>query len=397
MNRKKVTVDYILMNIVFWCGYAVIWSYTAVYLEYAGYNNLITGLVTGIGAVISVIMQPVLASLINKYEQFDTRTNMIGLKLISVMIAVVIMIKPAGHYTIALLFMVLAAMEASIPSMLSTLAMEFVNSGCYVNYGLARGCGSIAYALFSLFLGYAVIWFKPSVLMICYLVLSSVFLMMSFLFPKTEQGMGQKSREKKSADRKKSLTGLFSKYPFLLSFMLASIFLFMGHNMINIFLVRIIERAGGSSSNLGLALAIAAGVELPVMGYFVKLSRKFKISGMLLFSALFFVLKSILTLFSIKQWMIYIAQFLQFGAFALFTPASVYFINQSMEEEDSGIGQALLGACSLGLGGAFGNVLGGFVIERTNVAGMLICSIVLGIVGFFCMLRSYQSCNTNME
>lgn len=36
--------------------------------------------------------------------------------------------------------------------------------------------------------------------------------------------------------------------------------------------------------------------------------------------------------------MVYLAQFLQFGGFALFTPASVYFINMALEEEDRNAG-----------------------------------------------------------
>ena len=86
--------------------------------------------------------------------------------------------------------------------------------------------------------------------------------------------------------------------------------------------------------------------------------------------------------------MIYIVQFLQFGAFALYTPASVYFINKAMDEKDSGVGQALLGSCSLGLGGALGNVLGGFVVEQSGVSGMIVCAVILAVVGFFCMLIS---------
>lgn len=216
MNNTKGKISYILMHIAFWCGYAVTWSYTAVYLEDCGYNNAVTGLVTGIGAVISVIMQPVLASMIQKFEKLNTRTNIIILKLLSIAVSIVIMMRPGGHYTVALLFMILAAIDASVPSMLSTLAMESVNAGRYINYGLARGSGSIAYALFSLFLGYAVLWFEPSSLMLFYMVLSVVTLGISFLFPDVKKDLPE-DKDSAKQEKKTDSTGIFSKYPFLLS------------------------------------------------------------------------------------------------------------------------------------------------------------------------------------
>ncbi len=63
-------------------------------------------------------------------------------------------------------------------------------------------------------------------------------------------------------------TGILRKYLFLLCFLVGTVLLFMEHNMINIFLVRIIEGVGGSSENLGVAIAIAATLELPIMAYF---------------------------------------------------------------------------------------------------------------------------------
>lgn len=396
IKDKKSTISYIFMHLIFWCSYAVTWSYTAVYLEDCGYNNTIIGLVTGIGAVISVIMQPFLAALINRFQKLNTRTNIVTLKLASILIAAVIMLRPQGVYSVALLFILLAAIDASIPSMLSTLAMESVNAGRYINYGLARGIGSIAYALFSLFLGYAVVWFAPSFLMPAYIVLSAVTVGVSFLFPYSRHADDSNINNSKRTEKDGAIS-LFSKYPFLLFFLIASVTLFMGHNMINMFLVRIIERAGGTSADLGLALAIAATVELPVMGCFVKLSAKFKINKMLLFSSAFFVIKCVMTLIAMKLWMVYIAQFLQFGAFALFTPASVYFINKTMDEKDSGVGQALLGACSLGLGGALGNVLGGIIVEQSGVAGMIVCSIVLSAAGLGCMFISSRKADSVAE
>ena len=62
-----------------------------------------------------------------------------------------------------------------------------------------------------------------------------------------------------------------------------------------------------------------------------------------------------------------------------------------MKRKDSGIGQALLGAFSLGLGGALGNVIGGFVLERFGASGMLLVTILLSASGLLFIIKSVFS------
>ena len=254
--------------------------------------------------------------------------------------AILMLIELPGIYTVAVLFTLLAAFEASIPSILNSIAMEANNAGGEINYGFARGMGSVGYAIFS----------------------------------------------------------LFKKYSCLKYFLPASVLLFMSHNMVCVFLPMIIENAGGDSSKLGIALAISTMVEFPVMSYFLKLSQKIKTEKLLVISAIFFTIKSGVALAASSVGAVYLAQLLQFGGFALFTPASVYFINMALEEEDRNVGQAMLGACSLGLGGTFGNVLGGMLLEKAGLSVMLTVSTVFCMAAILLMMFSRKSyLKTNLK
>ena len=349
------------IHMLFWSGYSVIWSFTAVYLQACGYHSGIVGFVTGIGAVISVLIQPVLASFIAKNEKMSNHGNVLILKVLATIMAIVMYVKMPGFYTTAILFTLIAALEASIPSILSSIAMECVNAGIEINYGFARGMGSVFYAIFSLLLGYAVSFFGEDCLILLYLGINIITLGVLYLFKRAcgaNTGKMQVTEEKKSAP----MFSLFGKYSYLKYFLTGAVLLFMSHNMVCVFLPMIIENAGGDSSNLGVALAISAAVEFPVMAYFAKISKKIAIDKLLIISAFFFTIKSTVAMFAGTVPLVFLAQFLQFGGFALFTPASVYFMNQSLKEEDRNVGQALLGACTLGLGGTFGNVLGGMIL-----------------------------------
>lgn len=393
---KKLNLFYNLTHMLFWCGYAIVWSYTAIFLQARGYNNQVVGLVTGIGAVISVLLQPFLASLVAKNKNMSNRSNVILLKLITVVIAVIMMPKLPGLYTVAILFTALAALEATIPSILSSIAMECVNSGMEINYGAARGMGSIAYAFFSLFLGYAVSFFGEGCLLLLYVGTSILTVGIVIIFQNTYQRESRilKKHEAEKAlqqnvDREdRNMFSLLKKYSYLKYFLISSVLLFMSHNMVCVFLPQIIQGAGGDSSKLGIALFISAGVEFPVMSYFVKLSKKISVDKLLIVSAVFFGIKSLAAMFAGDVAIVYLAQFLQFGGFALFTPASVYFINLSLKEEDRNVGQALLGACTLGLGGTFGNVLGGIILENAGLFALTGVSTLFCVIGTVFMIIS---------
>lgn len=400
MKSKRLSVIYILIHGFFWCTYAVTWSYTALYLQSCGYSSSVVGLVTGVGAVLSIILQPILATFTSKLRFMNNRSNILFLKLLSIAVGAVMMAELPGIYTTAFLFTFAAAIDASIPSILSCVAMDSINSGVYINYGVARGGGSIVYAMYSLLLGVLIQFFGVSCLMPLYIGTGVITVILVWAFMRcydkkvrtVEEIVGAKKIDREDGANQKgtSMPEIIKKYSFLKWFLAASVLLFMGHNMINVFMLNIIENAGGSSANLGLALAISAMVELPVMVCFVSLSQKISTERLLVISAVCFTVKSVFTCFAGSLALVYIAQLMQIGAFAVFTPASVYFINQKMSREDSGMGQALLGSCSLGLGGTLGNIIGGFVLESAGLSSMLVCASVLSAVGIVFMIKCMQ-------
>lgn len=385
-NKAKIT--YMLSQAVFWCTYGISWSYTASFLSSKGYSSFIIGLVTGIGAVISVILQPVIAAVTRRFNVLCNKRNIIILKALSLAASAFIMLSPPGAYTTAVLFTVLTAIDASIPSMLSTLAMDYINSGNQLNFGLARGCGSISYAIFTLILGYVVQYLGADILMAMYIVLGIVNIITVILFPADNS-------EEHFADNNKD-SNILRKYPFLIFFLTACVLLYIAHNIFNVFLLNIVQRAGGDNTNLGIALAISAFVELPAMAAIVKIAKKISIEKVILVSSISFTLKAAACVFAVSIPAVYAVSAMQMIAFALFTPSSVYFINKHMQQHDSAIGQALIGSCTLGLGGTLGNIIGGLVIDIAGLTPTLIFSAILsacGTVVMFMTMRVIKICN----
>ena len=393
-ESKKYQIIYIFMHIFFWISYLISWSYTAVYLTYRGQSSTTIGLVTGIGAIISVIAQPLLTSFIEKSHFLDIKKLIIFIKMLSLGFAALIHFIPTNGLLIIVLFTLVCMLDVSLTSMYNSICMDTVNRGININFGLGRGAGSCFYAISSVIFGYLVKDAGPGILMPLYILFSLLAVMAVVAFPYVKPALnkGNVVLEKNDNDLEraggsdKKRNGLFSKYPFLMPFLVSTVLVFMGHSMFNMFLINVIERAKGDSSSMGIALAIAAATELPVMSFATKLSKKFTTTKLLMISTLFFTFKMLLSFFAFNMAILFIAQFMQCGAFAIYTPVAVYYINEKLESKDRAMGQSLNGAFSLGLGGAVGNIIGGVIVDNFGVPAMILFAAGISLLGFFFML-----------
>ena len=146
-------------------------------------------------------------------------------------------------------------------------------------------------------------------------------------------------------------------------------FLFTFHNMNNAYLIKVIENVGGTSADMGRMLSIAAVTELPVMFLFSRISKHFKSSTLLIVSGIFFAMRAAGFMLAGNMMIMYLAATLQIGSFALYIPSSVYYVNETMLDQDKFKGQAVMTATNT-LGGVFGSLLGGFLIDHAGVGAM---------------------------
>ena len=98
----------------------------------------------------------------------------------------------------------------------------------------------------------------------------------------------------------------------------------------------------------------------------------------------FCTLKAAALLASFNMLGVMLAQPLQMLGYGLFTPASVYFVNESVPEADRVRGQTVMMVASNGMGGMLGSYLSGRALDigaLLPVGGanlMLLCCIALG-------------------
>src|SRR5699024_7564118 len=110
------------------------------------------------------------------------------------------------------------------------------------------------------------------------------------------------------------------------------------------------------------------------------LAEKRPIEFWLKISIVFFIVKNIITFLATNMFMIYVAQFLQFGAFALTFPALVNYINVIVEPKDLVKGQTLL-TLGMAISSVFASLVGGVLIDSIGVNPTLFIGVVTTIIG----------------
>lgn len=260
------------------------------------------------------------------------------------------------------------------------MSMDHINNGVPINFSLARGIGSFAFAVLSIVLGYLVEDFGAGVIMLVNIALGLTGLVLVLSFQKAKRsGEGGVEGEIQPTSLLE-----FAKYNMRFIAIVGSIsILFFSHVTISTFMIQIIENVGGSSADMGMANSIAAIVELPAMALFPLLYKKVRNAGLLMkISGVAFVIKTVVTLLAPSVVWVYAAMSLQFFAYAMFIPASVFYVNEVISGADQNKGQALMGMV-MGISGLLGNVLGGLMLDsRGGVGFMLTVGLAVSVAGF---------------
>ena len=173
--------------------------------------------------------------------------------------------------------------------------------------------------------------------------------------------------------------------------MLAGVFLGLtGIMPLSNFLVNIVNSRGGTDSDLGIALFLMGASELPTAFFFQKLLRRLGSGKLLLMSMAFGTLKGVLLLCTFNCLGVLAVQPIQVLGYGLFTPASVYFVNESVPAADRVRGQTVMMVASNGLGGMMGGVLAGWTLDLGGVNLMLAACIASGCLGVLLCLAALR-------
>ena len=369
LNRTKLMLQYCVLQGSYWASFCVLYAFATVFLLSRGFESSMIGVIIAVGNILGVILQPVVASIADRSEKISLHKLTAFLSVIMIVLIAFLYMIPNILLAVAVLFLLTDTFLQVIQPLINSVSVYYVNQGVSVDFGAARGIGSLSYAAASYILGIAVERFgTKSILMAGMLVVLSM-LMTVLSMPVLSSSAALQSKQIQLKQSDVGLLEFANRYKYFMLTLAGITFLFTFHNMNNAYLIKVIENVGGTSADMGRMLSIAAVTELPVMFLFSRISKHFKSSTLLIVSGIFFAMRAAGFMLAGNMMIMYLAAMLQIGSFALYIPSSVYYVNETMLDQDKFKGQAVMTATNT-LGGVFGSLLGGFLIDHAGVGAM---------------------------
>ena len=378
----KPTPRFVAIQSSYWACYCCIISFSSVYLLDRGFSNAQVGLVISLGGLLSALLQPRVSRAADRLRKLSLRLFCAGVAGIALVASAGLLCLP-GKLPQLVLYGSLVVLVQLLMPLCSALGMACLNLGYRLNFGLARGAGSMAFGIFSAACGRLVLWLGAWSVAAAMLVMQAVLFaaILSFRFqtpapgfpppePKPEAAPAQTSQQ---APQQKGQAFLRA-YPHMGFVLLASCLVFISHNLLNTFAFQIVQHLGGDSGSMGTVLFLQSILELPVMFGFSWLLTKAGSRVWTRLSGVGFFLHALGSWLAPTIGVLCAVQIFEMNGYALFAIASIYYINETVAEDRRVEGQSwftmatTLGSVLAGLFG--GNLLG--MATLTGGAGMVL-------------------------
>jgi len=374
-DNVKITVNnrYKILQGLFWMLFCVSFGFISLYLQGRGLSDAGIGIVTAVSGILAAILQPLLGGITDRSNRLTWR-SMILLLCIPFLLVCILMPLIPGPFASAVLVGILILISNTTIPFVNSAHYYYTQAGEYVNFSVARGIGSGSFAVMALVIGGLAARFGIEMVPITGIFISLLFIFVVFRMPMTKEPVEKPPRDTKQ------MKGFLLRYPTFTLMLIASLLMFTTHNILNTFLLQIIQSLGGNSSQLGIALAIQAVVEVPVLFGFSLLIKRFTPKSLMLTAAFGFALKALLYALSGSVMMIYLIQFTQMISFALFASSSVFYTSQVITKEDQTSGQAYM-TSTMAAGTVLGGLIGGWLLELSSIKIMLSVNIIIALMG----------------
>lgn len=374
-----MTLKYIITQCMYWIGFCLLYAFSNTYLNSLEFSARYVGMILALGSLFSVILMPYIARLIEKYYFITVRKMLIVNFIICTISAILVGILPLKYKGFAYVITITTLLNNQ--SLIYSFIFEYINNGVDVNFNMSRGVGSLSFAITSYLTGYI-----GSKIGFGYLpFIASIFFIAVIFHLLSYKKIERKSENLKT--KNESLYKFILKYDKFAYILLAIVLLLLGHTIINTYMLQIVQNIGKSNKEVGVALMIAALVELPTMTLLGYIAKRTGYVIYIKIAAVAFSAKLLFTIFSGHIYLIYIAQLIQILGYAIYTPSMVHYINDVMEEKDRVSGQAYAMSAST-FSAIVGNLIGGKLIDSFGVTITLIVTFIISSIGTYIMLTN---------
>lgn len=395
MKTKESTVKYSVIQGCFWMAWAGYVGFSSTYLLDVGLTSGQIGIIVAICGLLSALLQPVVAGLVDRKGGNSLKQTSLLLITVSLILTLSLFLwYGRGKYVSGLLF----GANIAILQMLAPLVNALAAGNIRTNFSLARGIGSLSYAVMFRYFGALAAKDSVNAVPIRLLFVFAVMAVAVTLYRLEGAELSDGEKEKGSGENRGESRGVsfFSRYPWFMVMLAGVLLLYISHVMLLYFGYQILQTKGGDSAAWGNVGSLGAILELPVMFlsiYFLKVkpaSFWVRISGIAFFlqTAGAMVVPDVMGYYAI--------QIFQPLGWAVLQVCSVYFIREAIAPEDAVKGQSCF-TSSYTLATVLGSSCGGLLIDWAGISTMLIFAVAAAGIGALILLLTVPGKNRSLR
>lgn len=372
----NLTARYSATHFTHWASCTAAAALATAYLFGRGMSTGTAGLLLATGCLLSCVTQPLLASIADRSDHSMLRKMLLAMGALC-LFCYVIQILPALPLSIASIFYIIAIWTAdTMAPLLNAMSVAYQQSGYSINYGVARGIGTMGHALCSLAIGNILAQFGAT-WMFSFAIFFRVIHMIDLLrYPALPKAT---TMHKAKAEESCSIGQFFLRYPWYCFSLLAVVLMAMYLSMTENYMITIVEPMGGNSSHVGTALFISSTIGTPMIVCYSIIRKRCSDSFLLKMAAIGFLLRAVFVWQAQSIGHIFCIQLLHIVSYALLAPAQVGHAKARVRRGDMVKGQAFTTA-AYAMGCAAGNFIGGQLL-RLSVEALLRGGVVMALLG----------------
>ena len=389
-NTKQLNIEYFSLQSLFWMTYCMVVGFSVTYLLSCGYSNSEAGYILASANICALILQPFLADLADHSKKINAMTILLVSIAIIFVCSIGLFFISIRSAVLTLIYVVMITLANAVIAFLTSVQFLMDTSKSKINFGLCRAGGSLCFAILSALMGIMIerIGMKsiPTALFIITLLIIALCMCITRHRINDKQTTGSALEKRQSS----SLFVFFRENPKFMILSVAMLFIYYAHAFITNFTISIVRNVGGNHREMGYLIAFMALMELPGMIGFKEISRRFKVSSLLLFSMIMFSVKAIIIWLSPSLITLTFGFALQVVSFALYIPASVQYANIIIDEKDTVKAQMMFNFMQAG-GAVFSSIIGGWLIDFSGISHALLVGAILSCIGTMITFMGIQN------
>ena len=389
-NTKQLNIEYFSLQSLFWMTYCMVVGFSVTYLLSCGYSNSEAGYILASANICALILQPFLADLADHSKKINAMTILLVSIAIIFVCSIGLFFISIRSAVLTLIYVVMITLANAVIAFLTSVQFLMDTSKSKINFGLCRAGGSLCFAILSALMGIMIerIGMKSIPITLFIITLFIVVLCMYI----TRHRINDKQTTGSTLEKRQSssLFVFFRENPKFMILSVAMLFIYYAHAFITNFTISIVRNVGGNHREMGYLIAFMALMELPGMIGFKEISRRFKVSSLLLFSMIMFSVKAIIVWLSPSLITLTFGFALQVVSFALYIPASVQYANIIIDEKDTVKAQMMFNFMQAG-GAVFSSIIGGWLIDFSGISHALLVGAILSCIGTMIAFMGIQN------